>query len=96
MSAKVIKKSEEPLHTSLKKAFPRKEKTDSLPEETLLGRSGLALSREMRDYSCSFVSSVTPFGVMSPSMKRRIISVLALVRSVMDFLKWPGYLPAPL
>ena len=34
--------------------------------------------------------------VMSPSTNRRIISVLALVRSVMDFLKCPGYLPVPL
>ena len=34
--------------------------------------------------------------VMSPSTKRRIISVLAFVRRVMDFLKCPGYLSVPL
>ena len=34
--------------------------------------------------------------VMSPSTKSRSISVLALLRNVMDFLKCPGYLPVPL
>ena len=36
------------------------------------------------------------FGVISPSTKSLIISVLAFVRKVMDFLKCPGYLPVPL
>lgn len=44
--------------------------------------------------SCVFVY-FSPFGVMFPSMNRRIISVLALVRMVTDFLKCPGYLPVP-
>ena len=44
-------------------------------------------------YCLSYLASLA---VMSPSTKSRSISVLALLRNVMDFLKCPGYLPVPL
>ena len=39
---------------------------------------------------------VASFATISPSIYNLTISVLALVRKVIDFLKCPGYLPVPL
>ena len=53
--------------------------------------------------SCTFSFMLSPIfsylaslAVMSPSIYSLTISVLALVRRVIDFLKCPGYLPVPL
>lgn len=43
-----------------------------------------------------YYSVFASFGNISPSMYRRVISFLPLVRMVMDFLKCPGNFPAPL